>query len=590
MKKAYYYILFGAAIVLVFILSLNVRNIFTVSELGDEAGYFYNAAFFTKTNWDSVGAYNPYYGYGYSLLLLPLWANTKNGVELIRGAVCVNIGLITLSYFMITYLLNRIVFKNKSIFAPLISFVMCFSPYIVSSTFKTICECTIVFHTCLCLVLFYKMLSKNKPLYAVLFGICLAYGYAIHTRLLFVIFIFLFVWMATSLRFGLINGKKFKKYIRTYIAAAVGFVVAFLVIYLVKRQILSYRESIALAKSNQGNIVDSDTISQRFSWLFNSKNTGLYLLSFFAKFFYAVVESFGLCFIGTHFLIKSMRKDAQHNNHAQYGTKLFILIGWFSLILIFTLIGPGSVDKFTTFFYARYYESLLIIFVAFTIAFALKEKVSLAQIVTSITGVIILRFIAGILKYKLKSEVVHLDTNRAPFFAVATKFTDNYGTMLNIMMCICIGVLILFYLTSNKVKMAAVVVILFVFVVASSVCIAEINRINELGKADAEIALNILEDKDKEHVLFVDDNSYNYSNFFARFQVLLKDEPLLVDKVNPTEAEYKALCDTCYIRMTHNDYIVLYKFSPINDYLVNYGTNYVDGDVFRMYYITSEND
>ena len=60
--------------VLIFVLyGSNVKNIYTVWQIGDEAGYLMNAAFFSGHDWSGIYEVIPYYGYGYSLLLIPFF-------------------------------------------------------------------------------------------------------------------------------------------------------------------------------------------------------------------------------------------------------------------------------------------------------------------------------------------------------------------------------------------------------------------------------------------------------------------------------------------------------------------------------------
>ena len=61
------------AIIIGFILGKNIPNATTVWELGDEAGYLSNAVYFLGKNWDDVRAEMPYFAYGYSVFLIPIY-------------------------------------------------------------------------------------------------------------------------------------------------------------------------------------------------------------------------------------------------------------------------------------------------------------------------------------------------------------------------------------------------------------------------------------------------------------------------------------------------------------------------------------
>ena len=78
-------------VLLCYIYGRNINKVSTVWELGDEAGYLSNAAFFLGYNWDSVRAVLPYFGYGYSLILVPSFIFSDNGIQLVQGACFTNL-------------------------------------------------------------------------------------------------------------------------------------------------------------------------------------------------------------------------------------------------------------------------------------------------------------------------------------------------------------------------------------------------------------------------------------------------------------------------------------------------------------------
>ena len=50
-----------------------IRSLDGIYIIGDEFGYWADAAFFAGKNWSEVGSMNPYYSFGYSLILAPLF-------------------------------------------------------------------------------------------------------------------------------------------------------------------------------------------------------------------------------------------------------------------------------------------------------------------------------------------------------------------------------------------------------------------------------------------------------------------------------------------------------------------------------------
>ena len=88
-KFALMVIVLGVGIILLY--GSKIFSLHTVWELGDEAGYLWNAAYFTGTDWSSFASVYAYSGYGYSVILIPLFWIARNGIQLIRGAYIINI-------------------------------------------------------------------------------------------------------------------------------------------------------------------------------------------------------------------------------------------------------------------------------------------------------------------------------------------------------------------------------------------------------------------------------------------------------------------------------------------------------------------
>ena len=94
-------LLFGLSVVLLIVYLSNLEHFYTVWEIYDEACYLFNASICSNTvKWQETFAYcNSYYGWGYSILLVPLFWFCKNCVQLIRGAIVVNTLLVVASYY-----------------------------------------------------------------------------------------------------------------------------------------------------------------------------------------------------------------------------------------------------------------------------------------------------------------------------------------------------------------------------------------------------------------------------------------------------------------------------------------------------------
>ena len=85
---------------LISILSLyNISNTTQMSVLNDEFGYWANAAYFYGYDWSGISFMSPYYSWGYSILLIPLFL-IKNPVIRYQSALVINVVLYLGSYLI----------------------------------------------------------------------------------------------------------------------------------------------------------------------------------------------------------------------------------------------------------------------------------------------------------------------------------------------------------------------------------------------------------------------------------------------------------------------------------------------------------
>lgn len=133
-------VLLLCGLMLLWIYGRNIAKINTVWELGDEASYLWNTAYFLQMNWDEVGAAYPYSGYGYSLILIPVFLLCKSGVSLIRGACIVNIVCLFLMYILHISILRKVSKNSNSILLPMFAFISCCTPYLASNVYKVLAE------------------------------------------------------------------------------------------------------------------------------------------------------------------------------------------------------------------------------------------------------------------------------------------------------------------------------------------------------------------------------------------------------------------------------------------------------------------
>ena len=171
----------------------------TVWELPDEYGYLINAAYLTGTEWSSFS--NMYYGWGYSILLLPFFIIGTKGTSLIRGAILINALCTVVTYLIQIGVLTRVCKKLNKYVIVLIAFVLSFYPYIMSSNVKVLSESLLHLMTWVCTWFIYEAIETRQTRWYALLGVSMAYMFFVHTRS----FVFIGTWIVVTL--ALLVGK-----------------------------------------------------------------------------------------------------------------------------------------------------------------------------------------------------------------------------------------------------------------------------------------------------------------------------------------------------------------------------------------------
>lgn len=87
----------------------DIRNLDMITVLNDEFGYWSNAAIMADINWKPLMAETPYYSFGYSILLVPLFFMFKDYAILYKSAIVLNVLLLAASYFCAKYIVSNLI-------------------------------------------------------------------------------------------------------------------------------------------------------------------------------------------------------------------------------------------------------------------------------------------------------------------------------------------------------------------------------------------------------------------------------------------------------------------------------------------------
>lgn len=501
----------------------NIKKIYTIWEIEDEAGYLFNASLLSKCDWKEVFSNsNAYYGLGYSLLLSPLFYICETGLELIRGAIAVNIICILFLYFIQIYVMSKIAPKCNCSVLAIISGVICLYPYLLCSSMKVICEAFLTLWVWIIGFLLYKSFSTQKYRYFFLLGVATMYSYFIHMRSVAVI-----AAVGLILLLGLYSKKINLKKVICFLLPFIG---CFLILNIFKKEITGILGS-GNIMDNTGtnkNIITGKFLSDRIKWLLLPQNFNIYALCAVGKIFYLISSTGGIILFGCFEFICVIR-DCFKAGIKKIESNQIVVIFMGSCFLIMFILScvSGTGETYASFIYGRYYE-YTVIFLLFLGVYSLlyrnyQNKILLIFMsITAITG-----YIAIGLEQFNTSDYFGIDTNRYSGFSYAiSKNEDFVSTFLFSALLVGIFFEIYTVLKNKYIKFGVIaVIVLILFMPANKVCLEKINEVNINCKSDIDMAEFIMQNGKDEQVYFVYE-PYKYDTFYERMQVFLKNKSM----------------------------------------------------------------
>lgn len=183
--KVSYKVLLVLYSILIFVLSLrHLPELHQLYVLHDEFGYWANAAFFAGNDWSGISTISPYYSYGYSLVIAPLFWIFENPLTVYKAALCLNAVFYVCS-FLVSFVCARKLFPA---IRPGVAATIC----LVAALYcNNLMQCGMAWSepfiylmywvSCLTLICY---LEKYQMRWLVLFGVELVFLYTIHQRAL----------------------------------------------------------------------------------------------------------------------------------------------------------------------------------------------------------------------------------------------------------------------------------------------------------------------------------------------------------------------------------------------------------------------
>lgn len=543
----------------------------TLWELGDEAGYLWNAAYFTGTDWDSFAGIYAYYGYGYSLLLVPLFWIADSGIQLVNWAYIINVICVLGMYLVLIRLLREISKKSDALSIPIIAFISCLTPYIVSNTLKVLCEVFLSFWYSLLVLLLYLYLSEKKKKYVVFLGIGTAFIFFIHTRAVVVVGTLVLVLLLDIVK----SKEKAVKYFIFFMIIMGG---TFAVLYVIKSRILDYMvEAMQIIGSdaNVGNIVTMSNLLDCLKWF----NPVIFSCDFCAKVFYTTYATGGVLIPG--FLCMGKRvfmflksKDYDNRERAVSVVVIFVMSSYIFTLAALVYRGYGSDFRYAI--YGRYFEHMLPVILSICIYFFTEhsENLSKKELFMCMVFVVCIGIVTRIWSVSnLPNQSILVDTNRLAAFSKSITINHNLSAVIEFLILEC--VLYLFcYTAFDRKKYAKWVVLSIIFItlwINDRVCLDEIHAIHNRKVTDTEIAEYLINNSDSNNIYMIDDDSYWYPYFYSKMQIYLKDDRLYV--INPEQSE----------NIEAGAYVMVYSTTDLNNSVLSEYHLLMKGSTFFLY-------
>ena len=367
------------SIILIFIIInlMIVSKVKTLVVIPDEVNTLAIPAALSGSHWELV---NSYYGWGGSIFYYPLFLLIKNPIVLYRNIIMLNSVLLAIIP-CIAYMMSEKFFQVKN---RKLRFLLAFFLGIYPGTFAMSQygwnETWIRVITWIILLILFKLVNEKgeKRLNSFIFGVLLAYSYAIHGRMLVFIpvTVIIYVFLLRKYKNKFIN----MKYL------IFGFLPIFFLDIVVKKQIKN---------TLFGNIVSlrntfSDTMINSLKALANLKTFITVVLRATTSYtFYVGITSFGIVFLAIILLIKLLKMDTkQDKNYIILG--IFSVIGILFSVMVSVFFFLPDFHEQKVYIWGRYADHFTSLVIFFVVLLVINKKLNLKYVYYSIAIMLVL--------------------------------------------------------------------------------------------------------------------------------------------------------------------------------------------------------
>lgn len=178
-------IIIGLLTIIVFLTHIiYVKDTGIIYNLDDEYGYWGNAAYFSGFDWSSTVSKIPYYSYGYSFLLIPLFKVFENTTTMYKAAVSMNGIMVSISFLLCYDIAKKLIKNCNRIILLSISFLISMYPSYIVYSHITMSECLLMLIFWILSWCFVDLSNKTSIYKFISIGVLSSYIYMVHQRTL----------------------------------------------------------------------------------------------------------------------------------------------------------------------------------------------------------------------------------------------------------------------------------------------------------------------------------------------------------------------------------------------------------------------
>lgn len=405
--------LLAAAVLFIFWL-FSIDGIYGFSIFPDEFAYWSYAARLAGYDWSDMTALGPYFSYGYSLILIPIFAFCKNAVVAYRVAVSINFLFLFLALTALAGTMKRVA-PDKKMPMVLFSGLAILLPCNLFYTQMTLTEVFLVTLYIAAGSALYHYLENNRLSTLVILMLILIYLYTVHMRTVGVLLAAVIV-MTVHI---LLRGNK-----RWHILAALGMaLLLFAAADFLKQQAFQY----VYGGINQELVAANDYSGQmdKIRYIFSPEGCYDLLVSLAGKVLYLGLATWGLFYWGVYGLVQQVvgivRNRKRHvSAEPQQLFAMFVLLTVAAQIVIATiyLLTLGEIGDYT---YGRYSEMVIPFVMVWGFVVLWKERTRVIWIST--VGLAILQ---GLVTYLVVRQIIATGAdNFQGYFLVGISYLYN---------------------------------------------------------------------------------------------------------------------------------------------------------------------